>query len=221
MGTTQILADIVEYIRYPSGEVVREVNHHIAIRVQDKYVYMAKSKGTVSLSSLRAEAKKLITREIGTGHEFYANLKFFNPYTEDNAVYTVDYKPTKIKYEIPPEYRKAEKEGNSFDEMMRKGITSGKKAMGAINKGMDWFFMEGEYAKKKTPAKKTTAKSTSAKKTATTKKSTTNRKKATSSKPRQRAPSYDYRYEPEMMDFEPSPYYNDYYDYAPRNYRRY
>lgn len=149
MGTTQILADIKEYIRYPNGKIVRENMLHTSLNVADKYVYFPKRKGIVNVNELRKEAKKIILKDLGTGHELFIQLHFYNPYTEEGETYTADYKPTKIKFEIPQEYRRPKAQGNSFDDFMKMGIDGAKKARKAIDKGMDWFFMEGEYAKNK------------------------------------------------------------------------
>ena len=167
MDTTQILADIKEYIRYPNGIIVREKIHHIALKIPDKYVYFPNRKGIVNLTELRKEAKKIILKELSTGHELFIQLHFYNPYKGEGESYTADYIPTKIKFELPPEYRKTNSEGNSFDDFMKKSMDGAKKAKGLLDKGMDWFFMEGKYAEpKKTATKKTTAK-----------KKTTNKKK--------------------------------------------
>jgi len=212
-GKTKVLLNVIEYITDSNGDEVQKKKYNFTYDMPDKYIR--------NENEMRKKVKDLVVPKIGKNHHLFIMVNYLNPETLEKRTISADYVPKKLDYVVGSEYtdlksfNKSAKPkvsaGVKFDTAMEKGMAGVKKAGGVVGKGLDWFFMEGEYAhlRKKTPAKKTTStkkKATSGKKkTTATKRKTTTRKTTTSTRSRQYAPSRQF----DMMEDYP-PYFEDY-----------
>lgn len=160
MSRIIILADINERLRYPDGKVKTTKFHKLNFELPAS---CGRNKNLLKQKSIM-----IIKQNVGCGHDFDGTIKWYDDEHAHDQETKVVYTPPKIKYEIPAGYKKVEQKDNFVDGMQKAGKL--------LKKGSDWFFMEGEYSKKKTPARKTAAKKTATKKKAPAKKSTPKRK---------------------------------------------
>lgn len=163
---TQVLAGVKETIRYASGNTAETKIHRFSFDIPDKFLEDEKT--------LKDKARQIIQSQIGNGHDLFITLRYWDSNRNKQRVIDYEYFPKKMNFKTPDNFTRIGKSGKSgagagikFDAIMGTGLAGAKKGWDAVGKGLDWFFMEGEYAKNK---KKTTGKRTTTRKTTTTKK---------------------------------------------------